>query len=190
MPRKLEFDRDEAVAAAAETFWEKGYGATSLDDLTDRLGIGRASLYNAFGDKRQLLIESMNSYVSNARAGLNEALASTKSGRDAISEVLEGVALDDFQSQRGCFCVNVGVELHGEDPEIQRAIVANIERMEDTFYALAKRGMADGSIRATADARVLAQAIATFVVGANSMKRIGVAPSVIEAAVRAQIALL
>jgi TetR/AcrR family transcriptional regulator, transcriptional repressor for nem operon len=190
VPRKLEFDRDEAVAAAAETFWEKGYGATSLDDLTDRLGIGRASLYNAFGDKRQLLLESMNAYVNNARNSLNEALASTKPGRDAIAEVLQGACAYDGTSKQGCMCVNIGVELHGEDPEIQRAIVANIERMEDTFYALAKRGMADGSVKRLSDARDVARAITTFVVGIHSMKRIGVAQSVIAAAAHAQIALL
>jgi TetR/AcrR family transcriptional regulator, transcriptional repressor for nem operon len=190
MPRKLEFDRDEAVAAAAETFWEKGYGATSLDDLTDRLGIGRASLYNAFGDKRTLLIEAMNSYVSEARQALNEALASNKPGKTALSDVLIGTSDCSGKAVQGCMCVNVGVELRGEDPEVQRAVVANIERMEDTFFALIKRGQSDGSVKAKVDAREAARAVSALVIGVQSMKRIGVAPSVIEAAVRAQIALL
>jgi TetR/AcrR family transcriptional regulator, transcriptional repressor for nem operon len=190
MPRKLEFDRDAAVEAAAQTFWEKGYGATSLDDLTDRLGIGRASLYNAFGDKRALLLEAMNSYVSDARQSLNEALASHKPGKAALSDVLEGAASCEGQAAQGCMCVNVGVELHGEDEEIQRAIVANIERMEDTFFALIKRGQGDGSVRKDIDPRASARTVVTLVVGIHSMKRIGMAPAVLQAAVRAQLAML
>jgi TetR/AcrR family transcriptional regulator, transcriptional repressor for nem operon len=190
MPRKLEFDRDAAVEAAAETFWEKGYVATSLDDLTDRLGIGRASLYNAFGDKRALLLEALNVYVGDARASLNEALASNKPGKAALADVLEGVASCEGQAAQGCMCVNVGVELRGEDVEIQRAIAANIERMEDTFFSLIKRGQGDGSVRADIDPRASARAVAALVVGIHSMKRIGVAPAVMQAAARAQVALL
>jgi TetR/AcrR family transcriptional regulator, transcriptional repressor for nem operon len=190
MPRKLEFDRDAAIEAAAETFWEKGYGATSLDDLTERLGIGRASLYNAFGDKRALLLEALDAYVSDARQSLNEALASHKSGKAALADVLEGVTNCEGRSAQGCMCVNVGVELHGGDTDIQRAIVANIERMEDTFFSLIKRGQGDGSVRKDLDPRESARTVAALVVGIHSMKRIGVAPTVLKAAARAQLAML
>jgi TetR/AcrR family transcriptional regulator, transcriptional repressor for nem operon len=190
MPRKLEFDRDAAVEAAAEAFWEKGYGATSLDDLTDRLGIGRASLYNAFGDKRALLLEAMNAYLSDSTRQLNEALANHRPGKVALADALEAVASCEGRAAMGCMCVNVGVELHGQDEDIQRAIVANIERMEDTFFALIKRGQGDGSVRTDVDPRASARAVAALVVGIHSMKRIGVSPVVMQAAARAQVALL
>ncbi len=190
MPRKLEFDRNEAVAAATETFWEKGYGATSLDDLTERLGIGRASLYNAFGDKRALLLEALDEYSATARRGLNEALASNVSGKIAITSMLERVACCDGTAVRGCMCVTVGIEINGADSEIQRTIINNIERMEDAFAALIVRGQADGSVKPEIDAPATANALAALVVGIHSMKRIGVAPSGLQRAVAAQLALL
>jgi TetR/AcrR family transcriptional regulator, transcriptional repressor for nem operon len=190
MPRKLEFDRDAAIGAAADAFWEKGYAATSLDDLTDRLGIGRASLYNAFGDKRALLIEAIDSYVSDARASLNEALASNKPGKKAIADVLRNAVMVEGEGGRGCMCVTVGMELKGDDEQVRRVIVANIERMEDTFFALLKRGQGDGSVRKDVDPRASAQAVTALVIGIQAMKRIGVSAAVVKAAAEAQLELL
>jgi TetR/AcrR family transcriptional regulator, transcriptional repressor for nem operon len=190
MPRQLEFDRSAAVQAAADTFWEKGYSATSLDDLTERLGIGRASLYNTFGDKRALLIEALDAYVAYSHQILNEALASNKSGKEALSDIVLGTADCSAQGSRGCMCVNIGAELQGEDPEIQKTIAANIARMEDTFFALLKRGQSDGSVRGDVLPRDIASTLTALVVGIHSMKRIGLSPVVIQAAAKAQLALL
>jgi TetR/AcrR family transcriptional regulator, transcriptional repressor for nem operon len=148
MPRKLEFDRQAAVVAATHTFWERGYAATSLDDLTERLGIGRASLYNAFGDKRQLLLEALDAYSDTARGVLAEALASSASGREALAQLLLSHTNCEGQAASGCLCVNMGVELSDVDAEVRRAVLASLARMEDTFYALIQRGITDGSVRA------------------------------------------
>lgn len=190
MARKLEFDRDDAVQAAAETFWEKGYAATSLDDLTERLGIGRASLYNAFGDKRALLIEALSSYLSSGRDVLRDALASKLTGKQALSRLVEGRASCDGQSGKGCLAVNVGVELNGADQQIQQAIVGELERVEDTVLALIRRGQTDGSIRSEIDAEGAARAFMALIVGIQSMKRIGMPAEVIAGAARAQLAML
>lgn len=55
MVRQREFDTDNALEAAMQTFWDKGFEATSLSDLTTAMGIQRPSLYAAFGDKRNCL---------------------------------------------------------------------------------------------------------------------------------------
>lgn len=60
--RPRSFDRDAALAAATRLFWECGYGATSIGELTEAMGIRPASLYTAFGDKRSLFEESVAAY--------------------------------------------------------------------------------------------------------------------------------
>ena len=50
MARPRTFDEQEVVAAARDEFWERGYAATSVDDLTAATGLGKGSLYGAFGD--------------------------------------------------------------------------------------------------------------------------------------------
>jgi len=60
--RPTEFDRNTALERAMVLFWRQGYEATSLSDLLGEMGIGRQSLYNAFGDKQALFIEAARHY--------------------------------------------------------------------------------------------------------------------------------
>ncbi|WP_155737462.1 TetR/AcrR family transcriptional regulator, partial [Agrobacterium tumefaciens] len=62
MARPREFDRDAALEKALRVFWSKGFAATSTDDLREAMGIGRQSLYGAFGDKRKLYLEALDAY--------------------------------------------------------------------------------------------------------------------------------
>ena len=62
--RKREFDEQVALTAAMEVFWQKGYSATSLSDLTGRMGINKPSLYSAFGNKESLFIKATELYIN------------------------------------------------------------------------------------------------------------------------------
>ena len=54
MARPREFDETQVLEAARDAFWSTGYGGTSIDDLTTATGLGKGSLYAAFGGKREL----------------------------------------------------------------------------------------------------------------------------------------
>ncbi|MGW7238349.1 TetR/AcrR family transcriptional regulator [Streptomyces sp. NPDC054804] len=54
MARPRQFDDEEVVRAARDQFWSHGYDRTSIDDLSAVTGLGRGSLYGAFGDKHAL----------------------------------------------------------------------------------------------------------------------------------------
>lgn len=112
MARPREFDRTEALHKAMLVFWQKGYEATFLDDLTEAMSINRPSLYNAFGDKHALYMEALARYRNlhsvKMLAALNNA-PSVKEGfrrifRNLITESTEGCC-------RGCMIVNSTIEL-------------------------------------------------------------------------------
>lgn len=50
MGRHKEFNRDEVLMKAMETFWHYGYEGTSIQTLVEKMGINRGSLYDTFGD--------------------------------------------------------------------------------------------------------------------------------------------
>jgi TetR/AcrR family transcriptional repressor of nem operon len=62
MARTKEFDPEAALRAALELFWRRGYEATSMSDLVEHLGIGRASIYATFGNKHDLYLKALESY--------------------------------------------------------------------------------------------------------------------------------
>ena len=95
MVRPREFDRDEVLDRAMRVFWEKGYAATSTDDLLAAMNIGRQSLYNAFGDKRRLYLEALERYQANSTSGHLGRLNGAASPLAGIEALLLGLIHDD-----------------------------------------------------------------------------------------------
>jgi TetR/AcrR family transcriptional regulator, transcriptional repressor for nem operon len=190
MPRKLEFDRDAALTAAADVFWRQGYEATSIDDLTAHLGIGRASLYNSFADKRALLTEVVDRYQQDARESLAQYVARPGRGRAIIAAMLNDFSQPRAEGPQGCMCLNLGLELGADDAALREQVAAGLNRVTDTFFTLIRRGQADGSIAKTANAKQLAEGLMGAVVSLNALKRLKMPVSHLKSVVDTQMSLL
>ena len=86
--RPRSFDHDAVLDRAVTVFWERGYHATSLDDLTEAMEIGRPSLYAAFGDKRRLFLRALERYGATIGSCGVVALGEERV-RDAVGGFLE-----------------------------------------------------------------------------------------------------
>ena len=81
MARPREFDIEEVLTKVLDAFWLHGYDATSMSDLERATGIAKGSLYKGYGDKKSLFTQALDSYLSQANAGLKETLAAKPSKR-------------------------------------------------------------------------------------------------------------
>ena len=72
--RPREFDEEQVLDAAMKAFWANGYEATSLADLVSVTGLHKGSLYQAFGDKHSLFIQTLSRYLQNIRHHKNQVL--------------------------------------------------------------------------------------------------------------------
>ena len=117
MPRPRAFDEQQVLTAACEQFWDTGYAATSLDDLMSATGLGKGSLYGAFGDKRRLFLRALDDY--NARI-LDAMRAALLDGPGSPWRRLETFMLTTVVEQglRGCLMANSVSELTNHDPEL------------------------------------------------------------------------
>ena len=88
MGRPAEFDRDDAVQAAIRVFARHGFAAASTTDLLDGMGIGRQSLYGAFGDKRGLFLEALERYSERSLERMREAMDAEASAAAALEAAL------------------------------------------------------------------------------------------------------
>ena len=118
MARTKAFDETQAIDHAMDLFWAQGYEATSIRELATGSGIGISSLYNAFGDKRDLYGAALDRYREIERAQFAGILAASESVRPTL-QVLFADLIDTVlgaEGSRGSFTLNAAVELGGRDP--------------------------------------------------------------------------
>ncbi|QDU69441.1 TetR/AcrR family transcriptional regulator [Engelhardtia mirabilis] len=170
-PRRLgrprEFDEDEVLDAALDAFWRKGFEATSMADLIEATGLHKGSLYKAFGDKRSLFLTTLRRYLARGHAKIEATLAgepTPEAKLDAWMNAMLGSC--DAADNRGCYAINVEVELGPHDPEIAKVVGDHFDEVRELVTAIIAEGQASGVFRADRDASDLAEFLAVFAIGA------------------------
>jgi AcrR family transcriptional regulator len=87
--RTKEFDPDLVLGRALDAFWERGYEKTSMQDLVDRMGIGRRSLYDTFGDKHSLFLRALRRYADERTAEQLDLIERATDAREGLRALLE-----------------------------------------------------------------------------------------------------
>lgn len=173
MARPRGFDDDEVVERAMEAFWTHGYAGTSPGRLAEATGIGKGSLYNAFGSKRDLFDRSLRRYDQLGGEAAERYLDGPATTRECVGAFLHFLVDMDVQQpvRRGCLAVNTAVELAGHDAEI----LAVIRRMQDhsvaELAARIDRGRRDGDVDRGTDPRALAEFLMNTIVGLRVMAK-------------------
>ncbi len=169
MARPKEFDVDVALRSALEVFWQKGYEATSMQNLVAAMGIQKASLYGTYGDKHELYVQALRSYQRESLAGLEQRLTAPGSPKAAIAAFLLGVAAQSRtkKGKRGCFCVNANIELAPHDPQVATLLRQHSELVERLFAAALRRARSAGELPVGADCGQLATFLFGIVIAIN-----------------------
>ncbi|MGV9295463.1 TetR/AcrR family transcriptional regulator [Amycolatopsis sp. NPDC003676] len=172
MARPRTFDEKQVLNAVRDQFWDAGYAATSLEDLMRVSGLGKGSLYAAFGDKRQLFLRALRSYTDESHDALRKALSEPPRALDALRLLIEA-PIDDPGTRRGCLMANSTCELGNADPEV----LAHAHRTYETSTALigdcVARAQREGDLPAEADPIALARALLAAQQGLVFMSRTG-----------------
>ncbi len=159
MPRSKQFEPEQALSSAMSAFWHHGYDATSMEDLMDCMGIGRASIYNAFGNKRALFLSALEHYVSNGGAlqGVrlpdSPRLAIVTAFRTIVERAVTGESCD------GCLVVNTALELAPHDHDIAQIVNGIFVQQEALFRTYLEQAMACGEVPQTLDPSRTAQTL-------------------------------
>jgi TetR/AcrR family transcriptional repressor of nem operon len=173
MARPREFEEKEVLDRALDVFWTRGYEATSVQDLVDATGLGRASLYGAFGDKAQLFGRVLDHYVAKL-AGPTTSLTAGKSAREALEGLLYGwlAATCPKEGPKGCFLVLSGTARE-DSPAAREALAATMARMEKLLEGLIVQGQDRGELARRAEPRALAPFLLVVIQGIATTARAG-----------------
>lgn len=175
MGRPREFDTSAALAAVRERFWEHGYAATSLDDLMSATGLGKGSLYGAFGDKRALFLRVLNEYAEERVATVREQLSEPHRAIDALRSLLR----PDI-GPRGCFLVNSTYELAPHDAEVVALARKTFAAFESVFADAINRAVAEGDLPASTRPRELAATLLAVRQGQECLARTGLSKAALK----------
>jgi len=192
MPRPRTFDESDVVAAARDEFWSRGYTATSVDDLTSATGLGKGSLYGAFGDKHGLFVRALEDYIGTALDGVRAQLRDPKySAYDRlvrhIRAQVKAIAAD--KSRRGCMIASAA-ELGATDDTVERAVDRAYAVWTAELVDSIKEAQRDGAIDKKQNAHALATTLLAFMRGQEALHKGGAKPTQIRAAAEQMIALI
>ncbi len=173
MARPKSFNQSEVLDKALNLFWEQGYNATSVQDLVDHLGINRASIYDTWGDKRGLYLETLKAYRKKGAANFLERLRSNQSSKAIIRNFLKDVTAEAIEDtcNKGCFLSNSASELANSDQNVFELFSDNNANMEAVLTELVKEGQNNGSITNTDAPEALARFILNTAMGLRIMSK-------------------
>ena len=147
MARPREFDRETALEQARLVFWAKGYAGTSTDDLVKAMGIGRQSLYNAFGDKWRLYVEALTEYQQRSTSSHAQRLQAPASVLQGFRDMLEGLAVDDDALRAlGCMGVGSACEFGSAEPQLSELRAKGSSYLRSRLVKRIREGQAAGEI--------------------------------------------
>jgi AcrR family transcriptional regulator len=168
--RPRSFDRDAALAAAIRLFWERGYEATSVADLTEAMGIRPPSLYAAFGDKRRLFAEVVARYGELHALPAPSGEATVRAG---VASMLQEAAHSYTASEHPPGCMIISAAANCSDPGVRDALRAlrnaNIADLEERIAA----AVASGEEPAATDPAALARYLGAVLQGMSQQARDG-----------------
>ncbi len=178
---------------AQEQFWSKGYAGTSMDAIAEATGLGKGSLYGAFGGKRQLFLRIFDSYC----ACTVDAVATGLGGPDEeayarlcahIRAAAAGIAADT--AHRGCLLAKGAAELSEHDPDVTARSRRTLEHLATALAEDIRAAQRHGDLDPAADADQLATLVLAVLRGIEALGKAGIDAERLESTAEAAIGSL
>jgi len=154
-----------------QTFWRKGYEATSMADLMAATGLHKGSIYGTFGDKHSLFIQALKRYLWEMNRTEIEALKNAETPLDGLRRVghaMIDLVDDDSDVPKGCMAVNAIVEMAPDDEEVKAIMEEHVQGMRDSIVEAITAAQEAGQIAKDRPAELVAGMIMTFVSGLST----------------------
>ena len=192
--RQLQFDKEKALDAAMNVFWNKGFLGASLAELTSSMGINKPSVYATFGNKEDLFVEATRHYLERYASTHVLKLESKELLKDRLSAYLHSIS--DMQCQgptpNGCYISVAANEMVSESlPEKAVESIANVGNYAETFlHDFFTSEQRKGNLAADRHIQEIVMLTVTFLHGLSSLARAGTSKEKIKSIVDSFVKLL
>ena len=172
--RPLGFDREAALRQAMLLFWQHGYEPTSVSDLTKAMGITPPSLYTAFGDKKQLFLESVKLYTSGSVTA-ESIIDGALTAREAAIGLLQSSAIGftGETTPTGCLLASSAISCSPAAKDVQQALGTIRLKIEKRLRSKIVEDRSMRKLKPKFDAGALAGYIMAVILGMSTLARDG-----------------
>ncbi|WP_130735162.1 TetR/AcrR family transcriptional regulator [Flavobacterium sp. J27] len=146
MARPIEFDYNKKLNIARELFWEKGYSRTSMNDLEERLQLNRSSIYRSFGNKQELFIKCLQSYISFKEDEYSLAASKGKSPLNSVIAIINDIEQNIILDTKTCLSIYTTFELGRLDVDVYKVLQKQSEKTVGLFETLVEQAQKIGEI--------------------------------------------
>ena len=166
MGRPREFNVDKALEQALHVFWRQGYEGTSINDLTQAIGITKPSLYAAFGNKEDLFRKALDRYIDGPGGYVQVAMAKP-TVREVVEHLLHGAAdaVTNPENPPGCLAVQAALCCGDAAESIKQELMTRRANGEDDLRQRFERAVAEGDLPADTNAADLARYVSAILQG-------------------------
>ena len=137
--------RDQVLRTAADLFRERGYRATTLDDIAARLGMSKASLYTYFHAKEEMLAAISRQTIATFTRELSLVLRSDLAPEDKLRRVVRDHVR--FVIANRSFLTVFFSEEANLPPRLARALAAQKDRYDKGVESVVVEGVRRGVFR-------------------------------------------
>ena len=193
MARPRTFDEEHVVAAARDEFWRRGYAATSVDDLTAATGLGKGSLYGAFGDKHSLYLRTLDDYIASSLDDVRASLRDPAySAHQRLGRHIRGQArmLIADKRRRGCLMAKSAAELGSTDDAVETKVAEAYRMWREELAACITEAQRDGDLDGAQNPQALAGVLLAFMRGQEALHKGGATPAQLRTAADEMVSLI
>lgn len=156
--RPREFDPEDALSAALQVFWRRGYDGASLSELTEAMGITKPSLYSCFGNKEELFRKALELYERDKLCYTRSALEAP-TAKGVAERMLRGslaVQTGSVDDPRACLGVISVVACTTQADSIKEQVKARQASSNQALIERFERARQDGDFPAELEPQALA----------------------------------
>lgn len=164
------------LTAARDQFWATGYAGTSMDAIAAATGLGKGSLYGAFGGKRELFHRVFDDHCDVTIGYTNRQLSGNdEQAFDRLTAYLLGHASACAERrQHGCLVAKATAELTEHDEVVSARALVTFKTVQLALTADVEACQRNGDIDPAADAQQLAGLLLTIHRGIEALGKAGI----------------